>query len=67
MEAQWPLQPLATEMENQLGRAVLSILKCRYKPAQLSKELMNQQLQEAEVCLFYQSFIFGNHLHPFCT
>ncbi|GAA6103692.1 nesprin-2 [Tachysurus ichikawai] len=48
MEAQWPLQPLATEMENQLGRAVLSILKCRYKPAQLSKELMNQQLQEAE-------------------
>ncbi|KAK2864041.1 hypothetical protein Q7C36_003195 [Tachysurus vachellii] len=48
MEAQWPLQPLPLEMENQLGRAVLSILKCRYKPAQLSKELMSQQLQEAE-------------------
>lgn len=53
MEATWLLQPLPTELETQLGSAVIRILKCRYKPAQLSTELMSQQLQEAVVCLFY--------------
>ncbi|XP_058234972.1 nesprin-1 isoform X2 [Hemibagrus wyckioides] len=53
MEAAWLLQPLPTELENQLGNAVLRILKCRYKPAQLSTEVMSQQLQEAVSCKQY--------------
>ncbi|KAK3542505.1 hypothetical protein QTP86_027710 [Hemibagrus guttatus] len=53
MEATWLLQPLPTELENQLERAVLRILKCQYKPAQLSTELMSQQLQEAVSCKQY--------------
>ncbi|XP_046692457.1 nesprin-2-like isoform X2 [Silurus meridionalis] len=52
-EATWLLEPSITELENQLERAVLRILKCRYHPAQLSTELMNQQLQEAENCRQY--------------
>ncbi|MCI4389446.1 hypothetical protein PGIGA_G00098050 [Pangasianodon gigas] len=52
-EATWLLEPSLAELENQLGRAVLRILKCRYQPARLSTELMSQQLQEAESCRQY--------------